>query len=126
MPLQIEFPFVLPKGYVDKKGNLHREGVMRLAKVSDEILPLKDPRVQQNPSYLIVIILSRVIVSLGTLKTVSTQTIEGLYSSDLAYLQELYHRINRTSNTEMLITCPKCHHEFNYVFQRGKDNKQEI
>ncbi len=125
MPLQIEFPFVLPKGYVDKKGNLHREGVMRLAKVSDEILPLKDPRVQQNPSYLIVIILSRVIVSLGTLKTVSTQTIEGLYSSDLAYLQELYNRINRMSNMEKLITCPKCHHEFNYVFQM-EDNKQEI
>lgn len=118
MSFQIEFPFVLPKGYVDKNGNLHREGVMRLANAADEKLPLKDPRVQQNPAYLMIIILSRVIIKLGTLETVSTQTIEELFSADFAYLQELYNRINRTDSTEMLITCPKCHHEFTYVFPK--------
>src|SRR3712207_9238535 len=64
--LQTEFPFTLPKGYVDAEGNLHREGVMRLATAFDEIAPMKDPRVQSNPGYLVIILLSRVVTRLGT------------------------------------------------------------
>ena len=56
--LQTEFPFRLPLGYVDPDGNLHRDGTMRLATAFDEIAPLKDPRVQSNPGYLLVILLS--------------------------------------------------------------------
>ena len=46
---ETEYRFTLPKGYLDKNGTLHREGVMRLANAGDEIVPLRDPRVQQNP-----------------------------------------------------------------------------
>ncbi|MDE7063823.1 MAG: phage tail assembly protein, partial [Lachnospiraceae bacterium] len=81
-----EFSFVLPKGYVDRDGNLHKEGKMRLATAADEIIPLRDPRVQQNPGYLVVILLSRVITSLGTMQAGDTKVIEGLYTADLAYL----------------------------------------
>ena len=92
---ETEFKFTLPKGYMDMNGNLHREGVMRLANAGDEIIPLKDPRVQQNPGYLTIIILSRVIKSLGTLPAVDTRVVEGLFTIDLAYLQENYGlRIN--------------------------------
>ena len=45
---QTEIEFELPKGYVDDEGILHRHGTMRLATAADEILPLRDPRVQQN------------------------------------------------------------------------------
>jgi hypothetical protein len=95
-----EIEFDLPKGYVDAAGTLHRSGVMRLATAADEILPLRDPRVQQNEGYLAVIVLSRVIVRLGALPDVHTGVIEGLFASDLAYLQRLYERFNGADDEE--------------------------
>lgn len=94
MAFQTEVEFTLPKGYLERDDVLHREGVMRLATAADEILPLKDPRVQQNPAYLTVIVLARVITRLGSLADVSTKIVEGLYASDLNYLQQLYERLN--------------------------------
>jgi hypothetical protein len=91
---QTEIEFELPKGYVDESGTLHRRGTMRLATAADEILPLRDPRVQQNDAYLAVIVLARVITRLGTLSDINTGVIEGLYASDLAHLQRLYERFN--------------------------------
>ena len=94
MSLRTEYAFTLPKGYVDSDGRLHREGVMRLANASDEIEPLRDHRVQENEAYLTVIVLSRVVISLGSLSQVTPKTIEGLFVSDLSYLQDLYRAIN--------------------------------
>lgn len=110
--LQTEFEFTLPKGYVDKEGNLHRQGVMRLATAADEILPLKDPRVQSNPAYLVIILLSRVITSLGSLEIINPKIIEGLYASDLNYLQEFYNRINENGKTSFKMVCPHCQQAF--------------
>jgi len=109
---QTEYAFTLPKGYVDEDGNLHREGVMRLSTAADEILPLKDPRVQRNPAYLVVILLARVVSSLGGLETITPKTIEGLFSADLAYLQDLYNEINQTGNGHIPAVCPACQHAF--------------
>lgn len=89
-----EIEFELPKGYVDGNGTLHRQGVMRLATAADEILPLRDPRVAQNEAYLTCIVLARVITRLGSLTDIHTSVIEGLYVSDLSYLQDLYARFN--------------------------------
>src|SRR5215470_3507074 len=97
---QTEIEFTLPKGYLDEHGVLHRRGVMRLATAADEILPLRDPRVQQNEAYLAVIVLARVITRLGSLPEVHTGVIEGLYASDLAYLQRLYERFNGSDDAE--------------------------
>jgi len=91
---QTEVEFTLPKGYLDANGVLHRRGVMRLATAADEILPLRDPRVQQNEAYLAVIVLARVITKLGDLATIDTRVIEGLFASDLDYLQRFYERVN--------------------------------
>jgi hypothetical protein len=110
--LQTEFEFVLPKGYVDREGNLHKKGIMRLATANDEIAPLRDPRVRQNQAYLTIILLSRVITKLGSLSEVNTGIIEGIFSSDLAYLQALYRRINEDGSTEVPVTCPECGHKF--------------
>lgn len=108
MAFQVEFNFELPKGYLDEAGTLHKKGIMRLATAADEILPLKDPRVQQNPGYLTIILLSRVIVKLGDLKAVDTRTVESLFMSDLAYLQDLYQRVNQMENPTYRCYCPQC------------------
>ncbi len=97
-----EVEFELPKGYVDEQGVLHRRGVMRLATAADEILPLRDPRVQQNEAYLAVIVLARVIVRLGQLPEVHTGIVEGLFASDLAYLQRLYEELNSADDADAL------------------------
>ncbi|MGC5328279.1 phage tail assembly protein [Brevibacillus sp. SYSU BS000544] len=121
MPLVTEFQFTLPKGYVCKEGNLHRQGIMRLATAADEILPMKDPRVQQNPAYLNIILLSRVITELGDLQIINPAVIEGLFSSDLAYLQDFYRRINESGTAEIHTECPKCTHQFSIdVDHRGE------
>lgn len=108
---ETEFSFVLPRGYVDREGNLHKEGKMRLATAADEIIPLRDPRVQQNPGYLVIILLSRVITGLGTMPAVDTKVIEGLYTADLAYLQDLYERINQVEVPVYRTVCPHCGEE---------------
>ena len=107
-----EYEFELPMGYLDEDGNLHREGIMRLATAADEILPLKDPRVQSNQAYLVVVLLSRVITKLGSVSQVTPKIIEGLYAGDLAYLQELYNRINREGRASLPTICPQCSHSF--------------
>lgn len=110
--LQTEFPFTLPQGYVDVDGNLHREGIMRLATANDEIAPMKDPRVKSNPAYLVMILLSRVIIRLGALEHINPKTIEGLFSADLAYLQSMYQRINSSGDNRYRVVCPHCEQEF--------------
>jgi hypothetical protein len=110
--MQTEFPFTLPRGYLDGEGNLHREGVMRLATAFDEIVPMKDPRVQANPGYLIVILMARVIVRLGSVSPINPKTIESLFSADLAYLQDFYRRINYNGHNRLPVTCPHCDKEF--------------
>src|SRR5947209_20541761 len=90
---QTEVEFTLPFGYLDEDGTLHREGTMRLATAADEILPLKDPRVQANEAYLIVILLARVITELHGVSHINPKVIEGLYGADLAYLQGMYNQL---------------------------------
>ena len=112
MNFQTEFEFILPKGFVDQEGAVHRDGVMRLATAADEILPLKDPRVQANQAYLTVILLSRVITRLGSLAAINPKVIEGLFASDLAYLQDFYNRINTDGANVLKVVCPHCQKEF--------------
>lgn len=111
MAFQTEYEFTLPRGYLDNSGTLHKEGVMRLATAADEILPLKDPRVQQNPGYLTVILLARVVTGLGGLPAVDTRVIENLYTADLAYLQDLYERINSMETPSYKTVCPHCNQQ---------------
>lgn len=110
--LQTEYEFTLPKGFIDRDGNLHRQGMMRLANAKDEIAPLQDPRVQRNKAYLVVILLSRVVTKLGELSDVNPGVIENLFSADLAYLQDLYRRINSNGHSRVRLSCPECEAEF--------------
>jgi len=111
-PLQTEFEFTLPKGYVDSSGTLHQQGSMRLATAMDEIVPMRDTRVKNNQAYLTVVILARVITKLGDLTEVDTDVVEHLFTSDMAYLQDFYRRINSDGTEQIAVTCPECHHQF--------------
>lgn len=104
-----EHEFTLPLGFLDEAGDIHREGVMRLATAADEIEPLRDARVQRNPAYLSVILLSRVVTQLGSLDIVTPKTVESLFAADLEYLQSLYNELNHGAR---LVTCPECGHAF--------------
>jgi hypothetical protein len=110
--LHTEFAFVLPRGYVDERGRTHRDGVMRLATARDEISPQSDPRVRENPAYLTVLLLARTVTRLGRLPDVDTGVVEDLFASDLAFLQDLYRRINQRGDTRADVTCPGCGHDF--------------
>lgn len=110
-----EYEFVLPRGFVDRDGNIHKKGKMRLATAADEILPMNDPKVKLNPSYLSIILLSRVVVSLGELDAINTKTIEKLFTADLSFLQDMYHRINQVETPTLSCVCPKCNEGFEEV-----------
>ena len=110
--METHFRFVLPRGYVDASGNVHREGVMRVATALDEIAPQSDARVAKNAAYLPILLLARVVVQLGALEVISPLVIEGLFASDLVYLQDLYLRINATEPAVVGAVCPQCATEF--------------
>ena len=109
--LRTEYPFTLPRGYVDDQGQVHREGVMRLATARDEIITQADARSRQNPAYLTVLLLERTVTKLGGVSEVDTYVIENLFASDLAFLQDLYRRINQEGHTRAAVTCPACEHQ---------------
>jgi hypothetical protein len=120
MAFKTSYAFRLPRGFVDEQGNVHREGVMRLATARDEILPLQDFRVQSNRAYLVIVLLSRVITKLGEFSQVTADMIENLFSTDLAYLQEFYRKINEEGGApKHHVTCPKCQNEMDVDMVTG-------
>jgi hypothetical protein len=110
--LRTEYSFVLPRGYLDEAGRLHRDGAMRLATAKDELTAHAEPHVRRNPAYLTVYLLSRTVTALGSVPYVDAAVLEGLFASDLAFLQDLYRRINQQGSTEADVTCPDCGAEF--------------
>jgi hypothetical protein len=118
--LQTEFSFELPRGYVDEAGTLHRDGSMRLATARDELAPLVDLRVKDNPAYLSVVLLSMVVTRLGTITDIRAEHIERLFASDLAFLQDFYRRINAEGHSRAAVTCPHCESDFEVDLAGGR------
>lgn len=121
-PLRTEFDFELPRGFIDDEGRMHKKGTMRLATARDELLPLHDSRVQENPAYLTVVLLARVITRLGDLEedAVNSKVLENMFASDLAFLQDLYRRINAEGHTKAEVTCPACETHFTVDMAGGR------
>ena len=118
--LRTEFEFDLPRGFVDRAGAVHRHGAMRLATARDELVPLHDDRVRENPAYLTIVLLGRVITRLGTLDEVHAGILENMFASDVAFLQDLYRRINQEGHTRAAVSCPACHHDFTVDMAGGR------
>jgi hypothetical protein len=110
--LRTEFPFILPRGYVDSSGEIHRHGVMRLATARDELVSQRDDRVREDPRYLTVVLIGRVVSRIGGIEDVHAGVIENLFASDLAFLQDLYRRVNQDGHTHARVCCPSCSTEF--------------
>jgi hypothetical protein len=99
--LKTQYEFTLPRGYLDAGGRVHRTGVMRLATARDELEPLRDPTVTgPDDPRLTVLILARVVQTLGDLQMVTAHEIEGLFAADLAFLQDFYGVINFGNQAE--------------------------
>jgi hypothetical protein len=118
--MRTEFDFELPRGYVDRDGVVHRDGTMRLATARDELLPLYDERVQENPAFTTVVLLGRVITRLGTVGVVNAQVVENMFASDVAFLQDFYRRINAEGHTRAAVTCPGCAQRFTIDLAGGR------
>jgi hypothetical protein len=111
--VQVEFDFTLPRGYIDARGSLHRHGTMRLATVRDELAVLHSPQARSHTDYIPILMLARVVVQLGDIKEIDQAIIEGLFTQDYQYLQELFIRLNASTqevaSTEIIeTTCPRC------------------
>ncbi|MFC7547746.1 hypothetical protein [Plantactinospora sp. GCM10030261] len=118
--LRTEFPFQLPRGYVDDAGTVHRDGVMRLATARDELVPLRDDRVRENPAYLTVVLLARVVNRIGGITDVHVGVMENLFATDLAFLQDMYRRVNSEGHTRAGVGCPECGHTFTVDLAGGR------
>jgi hypothetical protein len=118
--MRTEFDFELPRGYVDGNGVVHRHGTMRLATARDELLPLYDERVQENPAFTTVVLLGRVITHLGTVPVMNAQIVENMFASDVAFLQDFYRRINAEGHTRAAVTCPECSQRFTIDLAGGR------
>ncbi len=106
--MSYEISFTLPRGYVDSQNQLHRDGRMRMATVMDEIIPNNHPLVRENESYALIILMSRVILQLGSLLQITPEVVENLFAADMAYLEDLYLRLNAPEPVIMTVSCPHC------------------
>ena len=102
------YDFTLPRGDLDSAGEVHRRGKMRLATAGDEISATRDPRVLSNPSYLTIVVLGKVVTELEGVEMVTANLIEKLFTADLAFLQDMYQRINDIEPPMMETVCPDC------------------
>jgi hypothetical protein len=121
--MKTEFPFTLPRGYVDPAGTVHREGAMRLATARDEIEPLRSAEVRQNEAYLSVLLLSRVVTRIGNVTDVTPDLVENLFASDFDHLQRLYERLNTDGESVGAVTCPACSESFEVDLTEVEDRR---
>lgn len=119
---QTEYEFDLPKGFYDQEGKLHKHGIMRLSTAKDEVTAARDPRCRQNQDYIMIVLLSKVVTQLGSLKAVTPETIEELFSCDFSFLQNMYTTINDAEEPVIRVQCPHCGQYFNETlnFIRGE------
>ncbi|WP_310481335.1 phage tail assembly protein [Chamaesiphon sp. VAR_48_metabat_403] len=110
--LTTEFSFTLPRGLIDDRQRVNRQGVMRLATAKDEIIVQQDPHVRENPAYGVLIMLSRVITRLGSYTSVTPDLLENLQILDIAFLREYYNQINQQGEAKIPTQCPHCNTQF--------------
>ena len=103
-----EVEFILPLGYVDEEGKIHRQGKMRPATAYDELSIQENDKNLFNIRYRDILMLSQVIVELGEVKDMGPQVIEGLYEMDFIYLQMLYREVNSSYERKVEVRCPAC------------------
>lgn len=99
--------FTLPLGY-EKDGKIHRTGTMRLATTGDELSIQDEDEVGMNTRYRDILLMTKVIDSIGEIQPVTVDVIRELYESDFIYLQLLYRQLNGEADTALKTACPFC------------------
>jgi len=121
--MQTEISFTLPLGYVDDRGQKHRQGTMRLATARDEIEPLRDPNVRANGAYLSVLLLARTVTRIGTLTDITPALMERLFAADFDHLQRIYERVNSDGEAVGVVGCPHCAERFEVDLTEIEDER---
>lgn len=110
--MQKEYEFLLPKGYVDSEGAVHRQGVMRLATARDELEACCAPECRRNADFAPIYILSSVILRLGNIERVTPEIVKEFFTADFQFLQNMYEAINGVDDPVMHVQCPHCGQTF--------------
>lgn len=110
--LTTEFSFTLPRGLIDDRQRVNRQGLMRLATAKDEIIVQQDSTVRENPAYGVLVMLSRVITRLGSYTSVTPDLLENLQILDIAFLREYYNQVNQQGEAKIPTQCPHCNTQF--------------
>ena len=121
--MQTEISFTLPVGYVDDRGETHREGTMRLATARDEIEPLRHADVRPNGAYLTVLLLARVVTRIGSFTDITPALVERLFAADFDHLQRLYERVNADGEAVGVVSCPPCAQRFEVDLTEVEDER---
>ena len=108
--LTTEFAFTLPRGYEAPDGSVHRAGVMRLARASDELAVLRHPGARSDDTRLTLLLLARVVTRLGE-EPVTPAVIESLFAADFEHLVRLFEQLN-ADDPVGVVACPHCHESF--------------
>jgi hypothetical protein len=90
----IETSFILPGGYRDPAGGVHRHGAMRPVTVREEMRALGDFRVHLRPESFLPVLLARVVTRLGEVAALDAGVFERLPPADLGVLEDLYRFLN--------------------------------
>ncbi len=118
--IRTEFPFTLPKGFVDKDGTLQREVVLREITGADQEAMLS-PQLRQNPAKMLSALLARVIVRLGTIdkSRIDTRVAADLTKRDRDFLIMKLKEIDSGPEMEIDAACPDCGRAFKATLDIG-------
>lgn len=103
-----EYRFVLPIGFEDQNGDLHRDGCMRLATAADELAVYTFEKTAFNARLRDLFLLARVITKLGEKTEISVEDLEEFFETDFLYLQTLFRTINNGESAIVQAVCPNC------------------
>lgn len=109
MQIRTEFKFVLPEK--DAAGNKVR-GTMRLLKIKDIMHVQRDRRVQEQPHLNYLVLLNRVIATLGDARMITTGLIEKLSPKNFIFLIDFMNHINHQILKQVPINCNHCQKQF--------------
>jgi len=108
-----DYTFELPKGYLDEKGQLHREVSIREITGADQEAML-NPALRNNPAKMLTALLARVITRLGTLSggQIDTRVTANMVKTDRDFLILKLKEIDSGPEMEIDVECPDCSKKF--------------
>jgi acetylornithine deacetylase/succinyl-diaminopimelate desuccinylase-like protein len=111
--VKTEYTFELPKGYVDEKGQVHREVTLREITGADQEAML-NPQLRNNPAKMLTALLARVITKLGTLegRQVDAGVTANMFKSDRDFLILKLKEIDSGPEMDIDVECPDCGKKF--------------